>query len=187
MREITLHLLDITENSVAAGAKNIKLIIVEDLQKDILRAVIRDDGRGMDAQTVAAITDPFVTSRKTRNVGLGIPLLKEAAEACKGALSIASEAGKGTSVEVNFQHSHIDRMPLGDLAGTVLSLVIAHADIHWQFEYTFCSREGDCKIFEFDDQPIKQTLGDVPLTEPAVLSFLRESIQEGISNCKNPN
>ncbi|MEI7988481.1 MAG: ATP-binding protein [Chloroflexota bacterium] len=187
MREITLHLLDITENSVSANAKNIQIKVVEDLSKDLLQMVIQDDGKGMDAETMAAITDPFVTSRKTRKVGLGIPLFKEAAEACNGDLNISSELGKGTCIDVRFQYSHIDRMPLGDLAGTVLSLIIAHADIHWQFDYSYCSHEGDRNTFEFDDQPIKETLGDIPLTEPAILSFLRESLYEGISSCINPN
>jgi hypothetical protein len=187
MREITLHLLDITENSVSANAKNIQIKVVEDLSKDILHVLIKDDGKGMDAETVATIIDPFVTSRKTRNVGLGIPLLKEAAEASNGDFNISSELGKGTSVEVWFQHSHIDRMPLGDLAGTVLALIIAHAEIHWQFYYSYCSQEGKINSFEFDDKPIKETLGDIPLTEPAILSFLRESLYEGISSCINPN
>ncbi|RPI30832.1 MAG: ATP-binding protein, partial [Chloroflexota bacterium] len=111
MREIALHLLDIAENSVAAGAKNIAISVCEDLTSDRLRASVSDDGKGMDADLVARVTDPFVTSRTTRKVGLGIPLFKAAAEACNGCLDIVSQPGKGTCIEVEFQHSHIDRMP----------------------------------------------------------------------------
>ncbi len=177
MREIALHLLDIAENSVAAGAKNITISIEEDLQNDRLKAMVQDDGRGMDEQLLARVIDPFVTSRTTRKVGLGIPLLKAAAEACNGSLLISSTPGQGTRLEVDFQRSHIDRMPLGDLAGTVLTLVVGYPKMHWVFYY-----RADGKEFTFDDEPIKKELEGILLTEPSVLAFLRELLQEGISN-----
>lgn len=185
MREITLHLLDIAENSVAAGARNIDIIIEENILNDKLYLSIEDDGKGMDEETVRAITDPFTTSRTERKVGLGIPLLKDAAEACEGSLTVTSALGKGTKIEATFQHSHIDRMPLGDVAGTIYSLIVAHAELHWKFTYRVVNAAGEAKEFVFDDQPIKETLGDVPLTEPDVLVFLKEMIYEGISQCKN--
>jgi anti-sigma regulatory factor (Ser/Thr protein kinase) len=175
LREIALHLLDIAENSVTAGAKNVKISVEEDVQNDQLRAVVQDDGRGMDAELLALITDPFVTSRTTRKVGLGIPLFKAAAEACNGSLFIASEPGKGTRLEVNFQRSHIDRMPLGDIAGTMLTLVVAYPEIHWMLRYG-----ADGADFVFDDEPIKCELDGIPLTEPSVLAFIRELLQEGV-------
>lgn len=183
MREITLHLLDITENSVSAGAKNIKIEVCEDLHDDLLLLSVQDDGKGMDAHTVATISDPFVTSRTTRNVGLGIPLLKDAAVFCNGGLTIDSKLGKGTTITVTFQHSHIDRMPLGDLPATLLSLVIAHNDIHWKFYYSYRSKNGRLERFEFDDGPIKETLGDVPLSTPEVLGYIRQMLEEGIAGC----
>lgn len=175
MREIALHLLDIAENSVTAGAKNIKISVEEDLQNDQLRTVVQDDGRGMDAELLALVTDPFVTSRTTRKVGLGIPLFKAAAEACNGGLFIASEPGKGTRLEVDFQRSHIDRMPLGDIAGTMLTLVVAYPEVHWVLRY-----RADGADFIFDDEPIKSELEGIPLTEPSVLAFIREMLQEGV-------
>ena len=99
MRELALHLLDIAENSVAASAKNVTLTVVEDLVNDRLQLSVEDDGRGMDAEMVARVVDPFVTSRTTRKVGLGIPLLKAAAEACNGFLTIDSALGRGTKSE----------------------------------------------------------------------------------------
>ena len=118
MREISLHLLDIAENSVAADGKNISIHVHEDLFNDRLSASVIDDGRGMDAETAQQVQDPFYTTRTTRNVGLGIPLFKEAAEMAEGSFSLQSEPGKGAWLEAEFRHSHIDRMPLGDLSST---------------------------------------------------------------------
>ncbi|MRR32029.1 ATP-binding protein [bacterium] len=181
MREIVLHLLDLAENSVSAGAKAITIEVCEDLDRDLLTASIEDDGRGMDEETVKKITDPFYTSRTTRNVGLGIPLLKEAAEACEGGMSIRSKPGIGTRVEVMFRHSHIDRMPLGNLKGTFTGLTVTHPEVHWIFRYTARNnrKEG---TFEFDDEPVKTILVDVPLTHPDVLTYLSETLGNGLDD-----
>ncbi len=179
MRELALHLLDIAENSVAANASTIEIDIDEDLKVDRLRLAVTDNGKGMDAATAASVIDPFVTSRTTRKVGLGIPLLKEAAELCNGYLKIDSTVGKGTRLECEFQHSHIDRMPLGDVAGTLLTLVIANPHIQWLLNY----RVNEA-VFEFDSLPIVQELGDVPLTEPSILAFVREMLQDGIAEVR---
>lgn len=186
MREISLHLMDISENSVAAGARNISISVQVDLHRDVLEACVKDDGRGMTAEQAARVIDPFVTSRTTRKVGLGLPLLKAAAEACQGGLEITSEPGKGTCVKVTFKYSHIDRMPLGDLAGTVLSLVVAYPSIHWVFEYQTILPDGSKgAAFLFDDSPIKETLDGVPLTEPEILKFLKEMLEEGTAAVNN--
>ncbi|MEW6179526.1 MAG: ATP-binding protein [Chloroflexota bacterium] len=175
MRELSLHLLDIAENSIAAGAKNIIITIREDTKNDRLYLSVLDDGKGMDEEMVARVTDPFVTTRTTRKVGLGIPLLKAAAESCNGWLKIHSKPGQGTLLEVEFQRSHIDRMPLGDIAGTFLTLLVGNPQIHWVFRYTI-----DHETFELDDQTIKQELEDIPLSDPKVLSFLRELLENGL-------
>lgn len=186
MKELALHILDIAENSVAARAKNITIAVDEDLFNDRLAISIQDDGRGMDEDTARRVVDPFVTSRTTRKVGLGLPLLKAAAEMCNGDLTIHSRLGKGTLIQVTFQHSHIDRMPLGDVAGTMLSLIVAHPDIHWRLEYTARRAKGPAVPgFVFDDAPVKEALGGVvPLTEPDVLSYLRLSLEEGIGEIR---
>jgi hypothetical protein len=183
MREIVLHLLDLAENSVSAGAHVITISVVEDLPADRLTARIEDDGRGMDAETVRKVTDPFFTSRTTRKVGLGIPLLKEAAEACNGSLEIRSKPGAGTQIEASFQHSHIDRMPLGNLATVFLELLVGHPEIHWIFRYT--ARSQSCQeTYEFNDEPVKQILAEVPLTHPDVLAYLRETLEEGLGTAQ---
>jgi len=182
VRELSLHLLDIAENSIAAGAKKITMSIEENSSTDLLKLKVIDDGRGMDQDTVKKVIDPFVTSRTTRKVGLGIPLLKEAAEACNGSLDLSSELGKGTALVVTFQNSHIDRMPLGDIPTTFLNLLVSNPVVHWIFIYRINDKE-----FFFDDEEIKTTLGDVPLTEPEILKVVREIIDTGISEVRTKN
>lgn len=181
MREIALHLMDIAENSVAAESRNIRMDVLEDLQADQLKVSVSDDGRGMDVETARRVLDPFYTTRTTRKVGLGIPLLKLAAEMSEGGLSLESEAGQGTRVEASFRHSHIDRMPLGDVGTTFLTLLVSYPHIHWTFGYKVRDVQGVLKEFELDDEEIKSALGDVSLTEPDVLRFLRGMIEEGIA------
>jgi hypothetical protein len=177
VRELALHLLDIAENSVAAHAKTIVVTVSEDTRTDRLAMSVQDDGVGMDAETVAKVIDPFYTTRTTRKVGLGIPLLKEAAEACCGGLQIHSEPGAGTLLNVDFQRSHIDRMPLGDLPGTFLTMLISSPEVHWVFVY-----RANEEVFKFDDTEVKQALEGVPLSEPSILSFLRENLTNGIES-----
>ena len=179
MRELALHVLDIAENSISAGADEIKIRIEEDLSGDILQIMIEDNGKGMDQETLARVTDPFVTSRTTRKVGLGIPFFKAAAEACDGRLTIHSFPGQGTTIDVIFKHSHIDRMPLGDIVSTLQTLIIGTPDIHWIFEYQF-----NGYAFIFDDKPIKEAIEGVPLSEPAVMKFIREMLESGIQEAR---
>ncbi len=177
MRELSLHLLDIAENGVSAGAQNMTITIVEDLRTDRLKLAVEDDGRGMDAAMVEQVTNPFITTRTTRKVGLGIPLLKLAAEMCNGGLTVESTPGAGTTVNVDFQRSHIDRMPLGDVVGTMLALLVGWPQVHWVLRYRVDDEE-----FVFDDAPIKEELGDLPLSDPEVLKFLRGALREGIGD-----
>jgi len=180
LRELALHILDIAENSISAGADRVKISINERYSDDLLKISMEDNGKGMDQETLARITDPFVTSRDTRKVGLGIPFLKAAAEACEGNFVIQSNLGVGTTVHAMFKRSHIDRMPLGDIASTLQTLVIGTPEVNWVFKY-----HTDEDSFVFDDQPIKDTLKGVPLSEPSVMKFIREMIEEGINNVRS--
>ena len=183
MREIALHLLDLAENSVAAGASQIKIQVTEDLDADRLRLSLLDNGKGMSAEMAQQVSDPFFTSRTTRKVGLGIPLLKAAAQACNGDLSIHSRIEKGTRIDVDFQHSHIDRMPLGNLGETMLNLIVSHPEINWLLDYKALGQGNNLLAsFDFDDQPVKEILDGISLCEPEVLSYLRGAIIEGIQS-----
>ena len=113
MRELALHILDIAENCVTAKADLVRISVHENTHTDKFSFSVSDNGKGMDEEMVKMVTDPFVTSRTTRKVGLGIPLLKAAAEACNGGLTISSVLSKGTKISCWFQRSHIDRMPSG--------------------------------------------------------------------------
>jgi hypothetical protein len=187
MREIALHLLDIAENSVAADGKNISVHVREDLFHDRLSVSVIDDGRGMDAETVQRVQDPFYTTRTTRKVGLGIPLLKLAAEQAEGSFSLQSEPGKGTWLEAEFRHSNIDRMPLGDIASTFLTLLISHPQIDWTFLYRVTDKNEKSNDFLFESAELRSALGDISLTEPEVLAFVRGMIEEGIESVSLQN
>lgn len=181
MKELSLHLLDLAENSVSAQAHTITIAVCEDLVADRLQISVADDGKGMAPEVAARVVDPFYTSRTTRNVGLGIPLLKEAAETCGGRLELVSQPGMGTTITAIFTHSHIDRMPLGNLPDTLLGLLVAHPEIHWVFHY-YLQLTGSAEPYQFafDDQPVKEILDGLPLSEPSVLAFLRETLTSGI-------
>lgn len=180
MKELSLHILDIAENSVSANAKTVSIEIDEESQKNLLTIVITDDGKGMDAEMLARVTDPFTTTRTTRKVGLGIPFFKEAAEACNGHFLITSTPGKGTRVEASFQRDHIDRMPMGSIQTTFLDLLVGFPDVHWIFKYRIDEEE-----FNLDSEPIQEALEGIPYSDPAVLKYLKNEINCGIQKIQN--
>jgi anti-sigma regulatory factor (Ser/Thr protein kinase) len=179
MRELSLHILDVVENAVEAGAHQIDLAIVEDLMDDRLIITVRDDGRGMDATTLNKVRDPFFTTRTTRHVGLGIPLFAAAAERCGGKLDIESKPGQGTKLTATFQLGHIDRAPLGDMCNTLICILMRGADLDLHYTH----RIG-VHAFEFDTREIKQELGDVPLSYPDVRAWLSEFVAQGEQQLK---
>jgi hypothetical protein len=174
VRELSLHILDVIENSLEAGATEISLRVDEDLQSDRLTISVTDNGRGMDAQTAQRALDPFYTTRTTRHVGLGLPLFKAAAERCNGGLSITSQPGQGTTVVARFQHSHIDRAPLGDMPATLLSVLLSGRPIRLRYVHRV-----DDRRFEFDTEELRQNLGDVPFSHPLVRQWLQDYLEQG--------
>jgi len=177
MRELSLHLLDIIQNSISAQATEIKLSIKEDLINDLLTIVIEDDGVGMDEELQKKVLDPFVTSRTTRKVGLGLSLFKSAAKQSAGDLEIESELGVGTKVKAEFKHSHIDRAPLGDIVGTLITILSADPD----FEFIY-SHQVNQRKFTLTTREIKEQLGDVKLSNSQVINWLRDYLTEQINN-----
>jgi hypothetical protein len=177
MTEIALHILDIVQNSITAKAINIEVDVQVDIENNVMKIIILDDGEGIDSKLISKVTDPFFTSRKTRKVGLGLSLLKQSAEETGGTLKIESAIGKGTMVEVNYKLDHIDRPPLGDIAGTISLVVSANPSINFKY---IC-KKGNC-IYIFDTKQIKNTLEDVPISNPAVHQFMREMIEENMNN-----
>lgn len=135
MREIALHMADIAENSLAAGAARIKLSVMIDRAADRLTTAVEDNGRGMDADTLYRCTDPFMTTRTARRVGLGIALFKLSAEQSGGSFTIQSEPGRGTRAEAAYTISGVDRAPLGSIAETMAALIAANPETDFTLEY----------------------------------------------------
>ncbi len=179
MRELSLHILDIAQNSVVAEAREIRIAIIENLVEDKLTIRIKDDGRGMDALTLERVVDPFYTTRTTRKVGLGIPMFKATAEGCNGSFEIRSELGVGTEIDAEFQHSHIDRVPLGNMSETIITIIQANTDI--DLIYTHCYND---KKFTLNTKDIKKTLVDLPINNMDVLLWLRGYINEALQEIK---
>lgn len=175
MRELALNVLDITENSLSAGAKNIAIALRADFERDEMEIRIRDDGCGMDAQMLARVTDPFTTTRTTRKVGMGLPLFKFSAESAGGDFSVKSEKGKGTKVCARYKIGHIDRMPLGDFGGVILQLITMNPDVDF-----LVSVESDGKKAVLDTKEFRAVLEGIPLDAPQVRTFLRDYIQENL-------
>ncbi len=175
MRDISLHILDIAQNSIAAQATIIEIQVHEDRCNDILTVVISDDGKGMDGQMAKEILDPFCTTRTTRKVGLGLPLLKASAERSDGYIHIDSKLGEGTTVEATFKISHIDRPPLGRLDETMVSLIVCNPEI--EYIYRHITNKGE---FVLDTRDIKRQIEGISITQPEVLKFIGEYIEDGI-------
>jgi len=170
MQDLSLHILDIVENATQAGATLVEIDILEDMDKDLLRISIQDNGRGMDAEMLKGATDPFVTTRTTRRVGMGLPLLKQAARETGGDLRITSELGKGTRVVATFQKSHIDRRPLGDMGATLTALIMGNPDL--DFVYRSNLREEEVEV---DTRSIRKELdGAMGINDPAVMRLVRD-------------
>jgi hypothetical protein len=175
MLELSMHILDIVQNSLAAGSTRVEIRIQEDLPQDLLVIEVKDNGRGISDAMLPRVTDPFVTSRTTRPVGLGLPLLKEAAERCEGCLEVYSEENRGTRVVARFRLDHFDRAPLGDMGETVGILIAGNPSVDFLYEHRV-----DARIYLLETQEMRQILGSVGLDDPSVLDFVRQDIQMGL-------
>jgi anti-sigma regulatory factor (Ser/Thr protein kinase) len=177
MPELSLNILDIAQNSVAAGASRIEISIAADTRSDRLVVTVSDNGRGMSEEQAARASDPFYTTRTTRRVGLGLPFFEMAAQLTGGDFKIESEPGRGTAVTAVFGLSHIDRMPLGDIAGSFCALVAANPERDFILNVT-AGGQG----FSADTTAFRAVLGeDVPLDTPEVLAFIKDYINENLA------
>lgn len=179
MKNLAMHIMDIAQNSVSAGSTIIKLTIEESIKANQYRIIIKDNGRGMDSEMTEKVIDPFVTSRTTRKVGLGLPLLKQNAERTGGNFKINSELGKGTLVNALFIHNNLDRPPAGDIAGVVVLLATANPEIELIFTHT--TDEGK---YIFDTREVKEALEGVPINDNSIYSFIKEMVTENLKEIK---
>lgn len=179
MNDLSLHIIDIIQNSLSAGAKRIGLTVKEDSAGDRLTISIEDNGKGMSPEVAAKLEDPFYTTRTTRKVGMGIPLFKQSAIQGGGNLSVESELGKGTVVTAWFGLSNIDRPPLGDVANSFVLMVSANPKIHFTLSYVVNENE-----YTFDSVEVAEVLGDIELSDVRVIRMLEEMIRENINELK---
>ena len=173
MQDLSLHILDIVENSVAARADKIEIKITEDKERDILSVEVIDNGRGMDKEDVNKALNPFFTSKKVRRFGFGLSLLSEAAKAANGQLSIISKKGEGTRIKADFQYSHIDRKPMGDMGQTIITLVIGNPEI----DIIYVHKKNGHQ-YSFDSRIIKVQLKGRPINSLDGIRMIKEDIKK---------
>ena len=175
MEELSLNILDIAQNSVRAGASRVEISVVEKPADDRMIITITDDGCGMTPEQIAHVEDPFYTTRTTRKVGLGVPFFKMAALMTGGDFSIRSQVGEGTQVQAVLGLSHIDRMPLGNMADTMCILMGCNEQINFSFTY----QVGE-EVFSVSTAQLQEILDGVPLNSPQVMEFIRGYIKENM-------
>jgi hypothetical protein len=182
VEDLCFHMVDLVQNSAAAGARNIALSVRVAKTVGRLTLEVADDGRGMDGPTLLKVQDPFFTSKSFKRVGLGIPLLKASAEACRGNFRISSRLGRGTRVRAQLLQSHIDCPPLGDLEETLLTLLVSLESLNLRFTY----RSGREK-FSISSADIRRQVGDLHFSHPEVQRFLKDYIHEGLGRLISPS
>ncbi len=176
MKELSLHVYDLLENSIAANATLIELTIRESVKDNIYSFTIKDNGKGMSPEFLKKVTDPWTTTRTTRKVGIGLPLIKMNTELCGGGMKIESELGKGTTLDFWFQHNHLDRPPMGDLAGTIVMLCSQYQNIRFIYKHI-----TDVDEFVFDTDEIKEALDGMSLQEVSIMKYIKEKIEENLN------
>jgi hypothetical protein len=176
VQDLSLHILDLAENSIAAGATRIEIRVDEENSRDLLTIEITDDGKGMSREMAGRVLDPFVTTRTTRKVGLGLPLFAQAARACNGGVVIDSEPGRGTRLKGTFQASHIDRKPWGSMVDTLITLIAGNPGISFYYGH-----RTDEYAYSLDTEEIRKELGDVPVSDPRVIRLIRGDLEDGLA------
>ena len=177
MKDLSLHVMDILQNSIAAEADTIEINIGVNITEDVLSIKIIDNGRGMDSEFLKSVSSPFITTRTTRSVGLGIPLLKMLCDMAEGNFVIESEVNKGTIVLATFKINHVDRLPLGDIPETIMTIISAYPNLK---ELVMVLNCNDNKNFVFKLSEIKKAIGSVSINNIDVLIWIKEYLAEQI-------
>lgn len=175
-----MHILDIVQNSISAGATRVTLTVDEAPAADLLTIAIGDNGKGMTPEQVSRLADPFFTSRTTRRVGMGIPLLMDSARQSGGDVRIESEPGKGTEVTAVFRYSNIDRPPLGDVANALMLLVSSNPDLDFLFTYRYDGEE-----YLFDTSDVRDVFGKGALKDLTIIRNLEKMIKDNMREIRN--
>jgi len=177
MKELSMHILDIAMNSVKAEATLIEIKIEESIKNNFIKITIKDNGKGMSKEVLKHVTNPFYTTRTTRKVGLGLPMLKEACERCNGYLKINSEIGIGTTVECVLERSNIDRAPIGNIGDTIMVIINSLNDCELIFTH-----EVGGKKFQINTVQIKEILDNVDINDSNVMLWVKDYVNENIKD-----
>ena len=180
MEDLSLHILDVVENCITAEATRIEVKITEDSRENLLTVEMNDNGKGMSEELLENATDPFYTTRTTRKVGLGIPLLAQSARESNGDIIVKSKLREGTSIKATFQYDHIDRRPLGDIGQTMIILIMSNPDIDFLYEH----KKND-KLYTLDTAEMKKDLDGIPINNPEVIKFIKNDISTWLNSTDN--
>lgn len=175
MKDISLHILDLVQNSISASASLVEIYISEMVDEKILKVCLNDNGKGMSKTQADQALDPFFTTRTTRKVGLGLPLFKAQAEASGGSLSLSSQKGKGTKIKAIFKTDHIDCLPLGNMADTIVSLILCNPELDFIYRHIYNGQE-----FTFNTMNIKAMLDEISITKIEVITWIKTYIGENL-------
>lgn len=177
IKELSLNILDIAMNSVKAKADTVHINLTE--TEDTFKIEIEDNGTGMTKEIYESVTDPFCTTRTTRKVGMGIPLLKLSAEQTGGYFEIQTKHEDdfpdehGTKTTALFYKNHMDFTPLGDIVSSLVTLIQGNDEINWNFVHSFGEKE-----VRLHTEELKQILGDIPLSSYEVINWISEYLKE---------
>lgn len=175
MKEISMNIMDIVQNSLKAEATQIEIYVVENLNNNIFEFSIKDNGRGMSAETLSKIRNPFFTSRDTRKIGLGIPFIEQTCQMCGGKLEIKSRERVGTYVKASMEYNNIDRPPLGDICSTIQAIIVSNPNIDFIYTHFYNN-----KNFSLDTILMREVLGDISFSDPLVMEWIKEYLQENM-------
>ncbi len=176
MQDFSLHILDVAENGIAAGASLIQITVEENPAADTLTITVEDNGRGMEPELLTKVLDPFVTTRTTRRVGLGLSLFQQSARLAGGDLTIDSTPGVGTKVSAFMSYAHIDRRPIGNMVETMVTLIEGNPDV----DFVYTHRKGS-KEFHFDTRELRVELDEVPINQSEVVALIQENLTSGLN------
>jgi hypothetical protein len=180
LEDLSQHILDVAENSVAADATDVTVEIVEDARGNKLSMIVKDNGRGMTPEFLSRVTDPFTTTRTTRRVGMGLPFLKQSAELCGGEFILKSERGKGTRTEAIFACDSIDMPPLGDIPATMMALFMGHPEMNWKYIHIVNGQE-----FSLSSEELIEVLEDRELLRTTEVGlWIRDQIREALEELR---
>lgn len=179
MQDLAMISLELLQNSIAAKASKINFTLALAQDDGTSTMTIEDNGCGMDEATVAKISSPFYTSRKTRKVGLGVAFFKQAIQQANGSCQIISELNQGTTIKGTWESNHWDAPPLGNIGETILIIIQGNPNIHLMFKFSYHS-----SVTSFDSKAFEASIAPVSISEPAILRWIESDINTNIQHCK---